>query len=111
MHACLIRSSWTFHCLLAALLNRFKCRRLLIHCVCICAVSYSVSFDIMVSESKKKRLEKKAKEGKLKPSKSAASIASRNGSVSDVDVLSQQMEEDLGLNDRATTGILTSHPQ
>jgi ATP-binding cassette, subfamily F, member 2 len=111
MHACLIRSSWTFHCLLAALLNRFKCRRLLIHCVCICAVSYSVSFDIMVSESKKKRLEKKAKEGKLKPSKSAASIASKNGSVSDVDVLSQQMEEDLGLNDRATTGILTSHPQ
>jgi ATP-binding cassette subfamily F protein 2 len=65
----------------------------------------------MVSESKKKRLEKKAKEGKLKPSKSAASIASKNGSVSDVDVLSQQMEEDLGLNDRATTGILTSHPQ
>lgn len=69
------------------------------HCLCLCRVS----------DSKKKRLEKKEKKGKLKPSKSKGS--SLNGSTNDVNGLAVEVEEELGLNDRSTTGVLTSHPQ
>jgi ATP-binding cassette subfamily F protein 2 len=71
-------------------------------------------FVCRVSDSKKKRLEKKAAKGDKKPlksSKSSSTLQSKASSASDVTQLIDQVDEQLGLNDRATTGVLTSHPQ
>ncbi|KAH7621907.1 putative ABC transporter F family member 1 [Nannochloris sp. 'desiccata'] len=60
------------------------------------------------SDSKKKRMEKKA-EKEMKKSGSRMSMASsvENGNVNSV----TEGVEELGLNDRSCTGIRTSHPQ
>lgn len=63
----------------------------------------------MVSDSKKKRLEKKKEKGEKVKKGSTTSLSSElentNGNAM------QGEMENLGLNDRSTTGVLTSHPQ
>ena len=74
----------------------------------ICAAPFSLC---RVSDSKKKRMEKKA-EKEMKKSGSKMSMASEveNGNVNAVAAAAEAVEE-LGLNDRSCTGIRTSHPQ
>ena len=58
-----------------------------------------------VSDSKKKRLEKKKEKGKL-----GAKAASKLAAVKNASSVESGLEN-LELNDRACTGVLTSHPQ